>query len=149
MLRKLEETGGALGLESSMHICIPYILPFDDGVAVSAYAAYALSVLKSAGTTTLEGLLKEIPPRFKKKTAYDVPDAVKFGIMEDIVALCTREYGDVNTIDGVRIDFEDKWVLVRQSDTSPMIRVMAEADTEEDVEELVAKFSKLVEERLP
>jgi phosphomannomutase len=149
MLRKLEEIGGSLGLESSMHICIPHILPFDDGVAVSAYAAYALSVLKSRRTTTLEGLLEEIPPRFKKKMAYDVPDEVKFGIMEEIVELCKREYGDVNTIDGVRIDFEDKWVLVRQSDTSPMIRVMAEADTEEDVEELVAGFSKLVEERLP
>ena len=148
MLRKLKEIGGALGLESSMHICIPYILPFDDGVAVSAYAAYALSVLRNEGGT-MEGLLEEIPPRFKKKMAYNVPDAVKFGIMDDIVALCEREYGNINTIDGVRIDFEDKWVLVRQSDTSPMIRVMAEADTEEDVEELVARFSSLVEERLP
>ncbi len=149
MLRKLKEINGSLGLESSMHLCIPHILPFDDGVAVSAYAAYAVSVLKNEGILTMEGLLEEIPPRFKKKMAYDVPDAVKFGIMEEIVALCTKEYGDVNTIDGVRIDLEDKWVLVRQSDTSPMIRVMAEANTEEDVEELVAQFSKLVEERLP
>jgi phosphomannomutase/phosphoglucomutase len=149
MLRKLKEIGGSLGLESSMHICIPHILPFDDGVAVSAYAAYAVSVLRNEGAGTIGNLLEEIPPRFKKKTKYDVEDAVKFDIMKEIVELCEREYGNVNTIDGVRIDFEDKWVLVRQSDTSPMIRVAAEADTEEDAEELVAKFSKLVEERLP
>ena len=73
----------------------------------------------------------------------------KFGIMDEIVALCTTEYDDVNTIDGVRIDFEHSWVLVRQSDTSPMIRVASEADTEEEADALIAKFSKLVEERLP
>jgi phosphomannomutase len=148
MLNKLKDIDGVLGLESSMHICIPHILPFDDAIAVSGYAAYSMSAIRAAGVESLEKLLEEIPPRVTRKKNYDVDDAVKSGIMKEIVDLCVREYDNTNTIDGVRIDFDDSWVLVRSSDTSPMIRVMTEANTEEEAEELVARFSKLVEERL-
>ena len=51
-----------------------------------------------------------------------------------------------NTIDGIRIDWEDRWVLVRPSNTEPVIRITAEARTEKNAEELAAKFAMEVEE---
>ena len=43
----------------------------------------------------------------------------------------------INDIDGVKIDFSDKWIHFRQSNTEPIIRIYAEAPTKEEAEELV------------
>jgi phosphomannomutase len=45
---------------------------------------------------------------------------------------------DINDIDGVKISFEAerKWVHLRKSNTEPIIRVYAEAPTEEEAESL-------------
>ncbi len=50
-----------------------------------------------------------------------------------------------NTIDGIRIDWDDRWVLVRPSNTEPVIRITAEAKTGKSAEALAAKFAKEVE----
>ena len=44
---------------------------------------------------------------------------------------------DLTDIDGVKIDFPDKWVHFRRSNTEPIIRIYAEAPTKEEAEELV------------
>ena len=41
----------------------------------------------------------------------------------------------VNDIDGVKIDFPDKWVHLRKSNTEPIIRVYSEAHTMEEADE--------------
>lgn len=41
-----------------------------------------------------------------------------------------------NTVDGVKIDFEDGWVHIRKSNTEPIIRIYAEAHTQKRAEEL-------------
>lgn len=52
------------------------------------------------------------------------------------------KYKDRNpvVIDGVRIDFGDSWVLVRQSNTEPVIRVLAEAENQEKAAALAVSF---------
>ena len=46
------------------------------------------------------------------------------------------------TIDGVKIDFPQGWVHMRKSNTEPIIRVYAEADSQEKADELTQRFSK-------
>jgi phosphomannomutase len=43
---------------------------------------------------------------------------------------------EVNDIDGVKIDFPDKWVHLRKSNTEPIIRVYSEASTMEAADQL-------------
>lgn len=43
---------------------------------------------------------------------------------------------EINDIDGVKIDFADKWVHLRKSNTEPIIRVYSEANTMEDADKL-------------
>ena len=54
---------------------------------------------------------------------------------------------DVTDIDGVKIDFPDRWVHLRKSNTEPIIRVYAEAATEEEADataqEVMAEIAKL------
>lgn len=54
-----------------------------------------------------------------------------------------------NTSDGIRIDWDDRWVLVRPSNTEPVIRITAEAKTEKTAEDLVAKFAEETEKIIP
>jgi len=49
----------------------------------------------------------------------------------------------IDTQDGVRIDFNDKWVLFRKSNTEPVIRIFAEAKTKEDSVDLINKVKKI------
>ena len=50
----------------------------------------------------------------------------------------------VNDIDGVKIDFPDRWVHLRRSNTEPIIRVYSEAKTMELADELGKKLMQVV-----
>jgi phosphomannomutase len=50
----------------------------------------------------------------------------------------------VNDIDGVKIDFPDKWVHLRKSNTEPIVRVYSEAQTMTEADELGKKLMQVV-----
>ena len=67
------------------------------------------------------------------------PDAILAKMKE-------KYHGDnVTTIDGVKIDFEDKWVHLRKSNTEPIIRVYSEAHTAKEAQDLGERFVKEIE----
>ncbi|MCH8546086.1 MAG: phosphoglucosamine mutase [Cryomorphaceae bacterium] len=45
-----------------------------------------------------------------------------------------------NTVDGLKIDFDDKWVHMRKSNTEPIIRIYSEAKTQSEADELATSF---------
>ena len=47
---------------------------------------------------------------------------------------------ELNTLDGLKILFGDRWVHLRKSNTEPIIRVYSEAPSQEDADELVERF---------
>lgn len=53
---------------------------------------------------------------------------------------------DITDIDGVKIDFPDKWVHLRKSNTEPIIRIYSEAHTMKDAEELGAELISIINE---
>ena len=50
----------------------------------------------------------------------------------------------VNDIDGVKIDFDDKWVHLRKSNTEPIIRVYSEAKTIQEADEIAKRIMDVV-----
>jgi phosphomannomutase len=46
----------------------------------------------------------------------------------------------VNTIDGVKIEFDKEWVHLRKSNTEPIIRIYAESDSNATAEHLAQKI---------
>ena len=50
----------------------------------------------------------------------------------------------VNDIDGVKIDFPDKWVHLRKSNTEPIIRVYSEAGSMEAADEIGKELMQIV-----
>jgi phosphomannomutase len=45
----------------------------------------------------------------------------------------------INTVDGVKIDFENEWVHLRKSNTEPIIRIYAESSSRELADRLAEK----------
>ena len=46
----------------------------------------------------------------------------------------------INTIDGVKIDFENEWVHLRKSNTEPIIRIYTESTSQQDADDLAEKI---------
>lgn len=63
-----------------------------------------------------------------------------------ILATVAEQFKDerVNTIDGVKIDFADRWVHLRKSNTEPIIRIYSEAPTESEANGLAQQIMQVI-----
>ncbi|NPA69108.1 MAG: phosphoglucosamine mutase [Chlorobi bacterium] len=55
-----------------------------------------------------------------------------------------KKDAEISTIDGVKLDFPDGWVHLRKSNTEPIIRIYAEAETPEKAEEFAEMIKKIL-----
>lgn len=85
------------------------------------------------------------PPYFiSKKKVELTPD-----IDVDAILLKVKEKFakyDITDIDGVKIDFPEKWVHLRKSNTEPIIRIYSEAHTIEEAEEIGEELIQIIRE---
>jgi len=85
------------------------------------------------------------------KVSLDCPDDRKAGVLDDLEdhipeSVDGREVAKVVTLDGFKLLLQDgSWLLVRPSGTEPKLRVYAEADSEDAVDDLLAAGRDLVE----
>lgn len=70
--------------------------------------------------------------------------------VDDILKKIKEKYkmNPINTIDGVRIEFDKQWVHLRKSNTEPIIRIYSESDSEAKANHLVKKIIEDIEEAL-
>ena len=66
-------------------------------------------------------------------------------VMEGVRERVRREYGTVETVDGVRVDTGEGWFLIRASGTEPLVRVTAEARSEARAEDVFEEAKRVVE----
>lgn len=104
--------------------------------------ALFLSLLAQKGKKVSE-LRKDYPNYFIAKNRIDLtPSTDVDAILEKVKEMYKDE--QVNDIDGVKIDFADKWVHLRKSNTEPIIRVYSEAATMEEADALGKKLMQVV-----
>lgn len=104
--------------------------------------ALFLSSLAQKGCKASE-LRATFPNYFIAKNRIDLtPSTDVDAILEKVKEMYRNE--KVNDIDGVKIDFADKWVHLRKSNTEPIIRVYSEAHTMEEADALGKKIMQVV-----
>jgi len=144
MMQAVDENKACFGIEVSGHYTLPYMAPIDDSLMVSIYAAAVLS--------RQDKKLSEIVDSIKTypfgRTNFDCDDKRKFIVIEKLRAKFKKDYKNVTTMDGVRVDFPDGWILVRASNTSPTIRLTVEAENKKEFETLKKKFSEVVSKEI-
>ena len=102
----------------------------------------SLSHLAHEGKKVSE-LRATYPPYFIAKNRIDLtPETDVDAILAKVKELYKDE--EINDIDGVKIDFPDKWVHLRKSNTEPIIRVYSEAATMEAADEIGQKIMDVV-----
>lgn len=104
--------------------------------------ALFLSSLAHKGCTASE-LRASFPNYFIAKNRIDLtPSTDVDAILVKVKQMFKNER--VNDIDGVKIDFADKWVHLRKSNTEPIIRVYSEAATMEEADALGKQLMQVV-----
>ena len=103
--------------------------------------ALVLNLLADTGKT-LSALVSELPAYTIVKDKY----TVSAQLLPRLYEALSRQWPDVKTnrLDGLRLDWPDRWVHIRPSNTEPIIRVIAEAPSAADAEELCQKVGKML-----
>ena len=85
------------------------------------------------------------PSYFMSKNKIELtPQIDVYKILETIAITYKDE--DVNTIDGVKIDFSDEWIHLRKSNTEPIIRIYTEAKSQKAADHLAMRFIDEIKE---
>jgi len=138
---KMKEEDFNFGGESSGHLFFRDKFPgFDDGIYACLRFVEILSNTDKKFSELLDGINEYYStPEIKIKST----DEEKFDIVEKVKEYAISKGYKINTIDGVRVEFEDGWALVRASNTAPDIVLRFEGNTQERVNQLKEEFMTL------
>lgn len=142
VVTKMRETNAVIGGEGNGGVIYPAAHSGRDALVG---IALILTYLAKKGMTTSE-LRATYPPYFIAKNRIDLtPDTDVDAILAKVKDMYSGQEGTtVNDIDGVKIDFPDKWVHLRKSNTEPIVRVYSEASTMEAADEIGKKVMDVV-----
>ncbi len=136
---KMKEVGAVIGGEGNGGVIYPESHYGRDALVG---IALFLSSLAHKGCSVSE-LRASLPDYFIAKNRIDLtPQTDVDAILKQVKEMYKDE--QVNDIDGVKIDFADKWVHLRKSNTEPIIRVYSEAATMEEADALGKKIMQVV-----
>ena len=136
--KKMKATGALLAGEMSGHIFFKERwFGFDDGI----YSAARLLEILSKQQQTAEELFETFPNDISTpEINIDVTDESKFSIIEALHDAQWGETAELTSIDGVRVDYPQGWGLVRASNTTPVLVLRFEADTEAELQRIKDVF---------
>ncbi len=136
--KKMKATGALLAGEMSGHIFFKERwFGFDDGI----YSAARLLEILSKQQQTAEELFETFPNDISTpEINIDVTDESKFSIIEALHDAQWGEAAELTSIDGVRVDYPQGWGLVRASNTTPVLVLRFEADTEAELQRIKDVF---------
>ena len=130
----LKKTKAPLAGEISGHIFFnDRWYGFDD----AHYAAFRLIEILKKSKSSLDSLVKDLPKAFSTpEMNLNVEENRKFQIVEDFIAKADFGTADKITIDGLRVNFEDGWGLLRASNTTPKLVLRFEASSPKRLDEI-------------
>lgn len=135
--RKMMEVDAVFGGEGNGGLIFPKHQYCRDGAMA---CAKILEIL--ANGHKLSELTKSVPEYFNAKTK--IPSIDTQVTMERVKFEASGLGLKIDTIDGVKIWYEDGWVLIRPSGTEPIFRIFAEAKQQERAEELMQEGMNMI-----
>ena len=128
VVQKMNELNIPIGGEGNGGVILKEVhLGRDSLVAISMI----LSLLSSSGKS-ISDEISNIPQYLMIKDKILIDDKIDFDSLETIF-----DCNEINKIDGIKFIWPNKWIHIRKSNTEPIIRIFAEAKTQEEVNELI------------
>jgi phosphomannomutase len=143
--QKLAETGAPLAGEMSAHIFFKHrYYGYDDAL----YSAIRLLSALSSGDESLAEIRDSLPPYLNTpELRFDCAEKRKFQVIEEVRERLRGEPDiTVNDIDGVRVEMEDGWWLLRASNTQAVLVARCESTTEEGLGRLKDDLARQLRE---
>ncbi|MFJ4144945.1 phosphomannomutase/phosphoglucomutase [Pseudomonas sp. NPDC089734] len=145
--KQMKKSGALLAGEMSGHIFFKERwFGFDDGI----YSAARLLEILSQESQTAEDLFETFPNDISTpEINIKVTDVTKFSIIEALEK--DAQWGDakLTSIDGVRVDYPNGWGLVRASNTTPVLVLRFEAETEAELQRIKDVFHTEIKKVAP
>ena len=134
----LKKTQAPLAGEMSGHIFFnDQWYGFDD----AHYAAFRLIEILKKSKFSLDNLVNDLPKAFSTpEMNLDVEENKKFQIVDDFIKKADFGTAEKITIDGLRVNFEDGWGLLRASNTTPKLVLRFEANSPKRLNEIKNMF---------
>ena len=130
----LKKTNAPLAGEMSGHIFFnDEWYGFDDG----HYSAFRLIEIIKNSESSIGAIFDELPKAYSTpEININIDEDKKFKIVEDFVSQSEFREGEKITIDGLRVNFDDGWGLLRASNTTPKLVLRFEANSPERLNEI-------------
>ena len=74
----------------------------------------------------------------------ELPPRTDTQLVLERLAANVHEHAQISLVDGVKLDFEDKWVHIRRSNTEPIIRIYTEATTQDAAQALADEYKNII-----
>ena len=128
VVQKMNELNIPIGGEGNGGVILKEVhLGRDSLVAISMILSLLSSPRKS-----ISDEISNIPQYLMIKDKIPIDDKIDFDSLETIF-----DCNEINKIDGIKFIWPNKWIHIRKSNTEPIIRIFAEAKTQEEVNELI------------
>ncbi|RCS28453.1 phosphoglucosamine mutase [Polaribacter sp. WD7] len=132
---KMKETNTVIGGEGNGGIIYPASHYGRDSLVGIALFLSHLAHQK----ITCKALRDSYPSYFMSKNKIELTPQIDVDALLETMA-STYVSEDVNTIDGVKIDFAEEWIHLRKSNTEPIIRIYTEAKSQKAADALAERF---------
>nr|WP_297398258.1 phosphomannomutase/phosphoglucomutase [uncultured Marinobacter sp.] len=147
MKAKMKETGALLAGEMSGHIFFgERWYGFDDGLYSAARLLEILGIEDRHSDEVFEDFPEDIST---PELNVEVTDSNKFAIIERLGQEGQFGDGNISTIDGIRVDYADGWGLCRASNTTPVLVLRFEAETDDALARIKAVFRDQLQKAAP
>ncbi|MGO1118121.1 phosphoglucomutase/phosphomannomutase PgmG [Rhodovibrionaceae bacterium A322] len=139
---KMAELGSPFAGEMSAHIFFADgFYGHDDGLYAAIRLANALKVWGGTLASFLDSLPKLVnTPELR----FNCTEERKFEVVEEVKTRLEAAGANVNAIDGVRVQTEDGWWLLRASNTQAVLVARCESKTQEGLERLKASLAEQI-----
>lgn len=140
---KMQDEGAELAGEMSGHIFYKNrYYGYDDGI----YAGMRLLEIAQRHKVSISSELDALPQTYTSpQLEFTVEDASKFRIMEQIKDFVISRFRDYSTIDGIRVEVENGWFLIRPSNTQNHIIARCEAKDEIELRKLIDEINMVMD----
>lgn len=141
VVEKMKEVNAVIGGEGNGGVIFPDLHYGRD--ALIGIALFLTHLVKSG--KTVSELKASYPQYHISKNKIELTPEID---VDEILVQMEEKYKheNVNTVDGVKIDFEKEWVHLRKSNTEPIIRIYSESQNEEKANQLAQQIIKDIKE---
>ena len=140
VVKKMKETGAVIGGEGSGGVILPALHYGRDALVGIAILLQHLTEFGGS----LSALKDALPKYFIAKRKIELKNISPDVILGKVAG--HYKNGEINTEDGIRIDFPDHWVHFRKSNTEPIIRIITESPDQHLSEKLIEEYVGKIKE---